>query len=534
MHQRTSQGERAQEVAQTLEHPSVYMRAWGARAIGCRNADERTCKLLASLLLLMTYQGDVQEAMKTQTKNEVKCDLKKLVRGMEPPRVWLDKLPVDPLELRRTNEAMFCEVYKDGGPVLCACDFQALVLMNNSFKCRGSSNTLAAKADQLVPFGGCGSQAASQLPTQQMGGFSSMIMQGFQMLMQQQQAQHKEWLQQLERSRERDSSQAWQRQPGASSSHDDLRIKLCGGASRRGVDAAADDGPALPPSLRDRALHDARAQGADVRDGFGTPPAEEPAVQEHAVGPGMLALQNGTLDAPAPEQTAGGVAAPKLLDELKKTQRQRGAENAGKAAATGGRQSNMHLLTLLDGRAAQRADAARKRKQAEVDDAGENGSDAEKEASENGPPETALDLEAKRKKKKKKKNIKKRELEKLPTEVAPSGAALKPPAAVKPPKAGKPPTAAVKPPKKETPPADKGGIDCERLKKIVVSQSLTRLEITAETRSRPRLCVLSMKLSEKMSEKRVTRFVGKIHELVKAGCCKKDVLDKRREWVATL
>ena len=526
MHQRASQGERAQEVAQTLEHLSVYARM-GTRAIGCRNADERTCKLLASLLLLMTYQGDVQEAMKTQTKNEVKCDLKKLVRGMEPPCVWLDKLPVDPQELRRTNEAMFCEVYKDGGPVLCACDFQALMLMNNSFKCRGSSNTLAASADQLVLFGSSGSQAASQLPTQQMGGFGSMIMQGFQMLMQQQQAQQKDWLQQLERSRERDSSQAWQRQPGASSSHDDLRIKLCGGASRRGVDAAADDGPALPPALRDRALQDARAQGADVRGRFDTPPAEQP-VQEHAVGPGMLALQNGELDALTPEQTTGGVAAPKLLVELKKTPRQRAAANAGKGAATGGCQSTLCLLNMLDQRATQRAESARKRKQAEVDGAGENGSDAEKEAetSENGTAET-VELKAKGKKKKKKKKNKKPKLAKLSTELVPSRAALKKPAAVKPPKAGKPP-------EKGRPPADKGGIDGERLKKIVVSQSFTRLEITAETRTRPRLCILSMKLSEKMTEKRVTRFVGKIHELVKAGCCKKDVLDKRREWVATL
>ena len=95
------------------------------------------------------------------------------------------------------------------------------------------------------------------------------------------------------------------------------------------------------------------------------------------------------------------------------------------------------------------------------------------------------------------------------------------------------------PPKKSTKKAGAAGDPPKKpeelneiMETMAVSLSFTRLEITAKTPSRARLCCLSMKI-DKSKHKSAKKFVKELQVMVDAGTCRKsDVLELRREWVA--
>ena len=69
------------------------------------------------------------------------------------------------------------------------------------------------------------------------------------------------------------------------------------------------------------------------------------------------------------------------------------------------------------------------------------------------------------------------------------------------------------------------------LRKPVMSLSLTRLEITADTEERARVCVVSMKHGD---YDKAAAFVDAVKKKILAGkCSKDDVLEMRRSWKAS-
>ena len=125
-------------------------------SLGCRNMDEHTSKLLASLLLLLTRSWEACLAMdadgKAKYRKVLKSDFKRYVRGKSAPEPWLSSLPSNWAQLREKHTDMFSELYRDEMPVPCKADQQKLTNMNDSFMCRGSqSRALAMVTPSLQP-----------------------------------------------------------------------------------------------------------------------------------------------------------------------------------------------------------------------------------------------------------------------------------------------------------------------------------------------------------------------------------------------
>ena len=67
----------------------------------------------------------------------------------------------------------------------------------------------------------------------------------------------------------------------------------------------------------------------------------------------------------------------------------------------------------------------------------------------------------------------------------------------------------------------------------MISLSTTRLEVTATTPSKPRICVFSFSVKGLPADK-VEVFAKKVKAAIGAGKTKSDILEMRRAWKSTL
>lgn len=153
-------------------------------SLGCRNMDEKTAKLAASLLLLLTRGLEkcmtLLPAQKALTKQDFKEEFKRQARARPSPSSFLSTLPSAWGTLRSESPDLFGEVYKSGElPVKCKVDVQHLQQVDSSYRCRGASKGAQAAPSAAVV-------SLTQAPTQleQMG---NMVMQGMAQMYQQQQ-----------------------------------------------------------------------------------------------------------------------------------------------------------------------------------------------------------------------------------------------------------------------------------------------------------------------------------------------------------
>jgi hypothetical protein len=491
----------SERISVNVKRDRIVMRL---ASLGCRNPDERTSKLATSILVMVTEPWSACQNMaactKVQTMKTFKEEFKRQVRLLPAPTTWLQTLPNCVEHFRSKHADMLASVYGDTVPVKCQLDWQKLQLLNNSFKCRGMA--AAESCNSLVPF----SATQPQAVTGQVEQFGNMLMQGMSQMYQQQQ-------------------QMMELMFRGNVKSDGIGLSFAAGNARNSSSASGSNGtesmPALPPipgavdnafvSDALRATYNASAHGA-------FPACPGAADSASASAPHSY----GTADSPS----AGNGLPSGVADKA----------SAGGAAL----KSSIGLMDLLDKRTAARSDeaAAAKRKKSKkaITEA------VKADASE------AVVLAKKPPLKRKKLKKKKRTLSAL----ASTDAGMHVPAAhafpVSHKKKSRQPEMAVAAVAKKaktiaarkggaTPseaklkksPGDaaalKGAAMHEVLSKPSISHSPYRLEITAATKSNPRLFVLGMALTSK--HKKVEEFVSFVRKMVEKGATKADVINER-------
>jgi hypothetical protein len=106
-------------------------------ALGCRNANELTCRHVAACLLLCTESMDALRAMNSLTFKPMYDAVKKAVKaGLKgvPP---FQHLPLTPEALRAEQPAFYAAVYADEGPVACPFGIGDYEFVVSNIRCRG-------------------------------------------------------------------------------------------------------------------------------------------------------------------------------------------------------------------------------------------------------------------------------------------------------------------------------------------------------------------------------------------------------------
>ena len=484
-------------------------------SLGCRNMDEHTAKLVASLLLLLTRSWEDCVALsateKAKVKQDFKDEFKRQLRSRAPPKVWQLSLPSDWTKLRAAHADFFAEVYGEELPVKCKVNWQKLVNLNGSFKCRGAQASGPLALAVVRP------QAAN--PVEQMG---NMMMKA----MQQQQ-------------------NMFARQEQLQSTVMDFLLRRGGGSLQAGGSPAASD-------IDLRFLSQGKGEAASLDSGG----ADDPRNQ--------LVADVGTARRGAASGSWCAEGYPALEDRNKAEGSQEVAADAlvtPNAKAMSASQSGVGLQALLVARA--KASAAKKAK--------EKAEKADERVAEPSSMETKRELplckgigdgkpekpDTPPLKKKKKKKKKKKEADKLKrllegadacasvgkahgekkgrprkaeTDVAPAKAPAVTGLATA--------TATKKAAKKAAAPSAAtakmaGGADQhdKLLKLCSVSLSKQRLEICGNTSKRTRLCVLTKSfVSPGPSMPRLEKFVKKVKAMVGKGTTKGEIQAAWRDW----
>ena len=467
-------------------------------SLGCRNMDEHTAKLVASLLLLLTRSWDDCVALsateKAKVKQDFKDEFKRQLRSRAQPKVWQLSLPSDWTKLRAAHADFFAEVYGEELPVKCKVNWQKLVNLNGSFKCRGAQASGPLALAVVRP------QAAS--PAEQMG---NMMMKA----MQQQQ-------------------NMFARQEQLQSSVMDFLLRRGGGSLQAGGSPAASD-------IDLRFLSQGKGEAASLDSGG----ADDPGIQ--------LVADVGTARRGAASGSWCAEGYPALEDRNKAEGSQEVAADAlvtPNAKAMSASQSGVGLQALLVARA--KASAAKKAKEKAAAKAAAAAAAPEKPDTPPLKPDTPPLKPDTPPLKKKKKMKKKKEVDKLKrllggadacasvgkahqtggekkgrprkaeTDVAPAMA---------------PATLPCKAPAVTAKMA--GGADQhdKLLKLCSVSLSKTRLEICGNTSKRTRLCVLTQKVVRPdPSMPRLEKFVKKVRAMVDKGTTKSEIQAAWRDW----
>eukprot|EP00929_Paragymnodinium_shiwhaense_P073383 TRINITY_DN3737_c0_g1_i1.p1 TRINITY_DN3737_c0_g1~~TRINITY_DN3737_c0_g1_i1.p1 ORF type:complete len:584 (+),score=162.04 TRINITY_DN3737_c0_g1_i1:96-1847(+) len=449
--------------------------------LGCRNPDERTSKLVTSILLMVTQPWSACQGMpacvKAQNMKAWKDEFKRQTRHTATPTTWLQTLPNCVEHFRVQHAGLFADVYGHAAPVKCQLDWQQLQLLNSSYTCR----TGQARANQVLLSGG-----AQPQPGGQMEQFGNMLLQGMSQMYKQQQ-QMMEFMFR-----------------GQQSSLDiPMRFAAHTGFKNRCDLAGSTDSLLQATSSEFPALQDA----ANASE----PAAAKSHADAHSctLGSSALAVLDGA---------SGDVLA---------TQKPPQAPEGGKALL-----SSVCLMDLLEKRAAAKAtkSAAKGTEEAASEV-------AELIAPEATPAETKKLKKTNKKKKKKKALVAIADATAVPAALAAEKKAPKLAATAVGKKASKPP----KTPLKATGPTPAPGTKkkgaapadptmSEPLTKLNISNSKGRLEITSATKSKPRLCLVTMQTAGKA--KKVEEFVSAIKKMVAKGACKADVIELRRKLFA--
>eukprot|EP00929_Paragymnodinium_shiwhaense_P062665 TRINITY_DN31298_c0_g1_i1.p1 TRINITY_DN31298_c0_g1~~TRINITY_DN31298_c0_g1_i1.p1 ORF type:complete len:574 (-),score=161.36 TRINITY_DN31298_c0_g1_i1:94-1815(-) len=109
--------------------------------LGGRCPTEPSLKKLSSLLLLCSGRDPHALTMseKVSVMEGLKLELKRRVRGADPPEVYLETLPPSPAELKERHPALYQKAYSAAEPVSCQVDEAQLSLMDSSFRCRNGA-----------------------------------------------------------------------------------------------------------------------------------------------------------------------------------------------------------------------------------------------------------------------------------------------------------------------------------------------------------------------------------------------------------
>ena len=109
--------------------------------LGLRNPLEPTSKFLTSLALVLSHSKDlskISHAGKIVYFKTFKQDFKRMARDAPHPRVYLDKLPADPAELKAADLELWVNVYGEEEPVsVCQHLLQDVLSFDTTYRCRG-------------------------------------------------------------------------------------------------------------------------------------------------------------------------------------------------------------------------------------------------------------------------------------------------------------------------------------------------------------------------------------------------------------
>jgi hypothetical protein len=482
----------SEKISANVKRDRIVMRL---ASLGCRNPDERTSKLVTSIMVMVTAPwSDCQNmaaCTKVQMMKAFKEEFKRYARWLPAPTTWLHTLPNCVEEFRSKHADMVAPAYGDAVPVKCQLDWHKLQVLNNSFKCRG----IAAAGNSLVPH----SATQQQAVTGQVEQFGNMLMQGMSQMYQQQQ-------------------QMMELMFRGNVKSDGIGLSFAAGNARNSSSASGSNGtesmPALPPipgavdnaSVSDalRAAYNASALGAfraaDSASSSDTPPADNPSAG------------NGLPSGVADKASAGGAALKSsigLMDLLDK----RTAARSGEAAAAKRKKSKKAITEAVKADASEAVVLAKKpplkRKKLKKKKRTLSAL-ASTDAGMHVPAAHAFPVSHKKKSRQ--------------PEMAVAAVAKKAKTSAAR-KGGATPSAA----KLKKSPGDaaalKGAAMHEVLSKPSISHSPYRLEITAATKSNPRLFVLGMALTSK--HKKVEEFVSFVRKMVEKGATKADVINER-------
>ena len=111
-------------------------------ATGLRLVSETTKKRFASFNLAITHDWDKAISLPMATKKLMAHTLgdafTSFVASAGEPKLWIQKLPPDPAEMKRRYPEMYAAFYVDGRePILPKVDSLRLQMLDDSFRCRG-------------------------------------------------------------------------------------------------------------------------------------------------------------------------------------------------------------------------------------------------------------------------------------------------------------------------------------------------------------------------------------------------------------
>ena len=464
--------------------------------LGCRNPDENTSKQAAMLLLMLTNSWEnvnyLDAAQKAVGMKEWKKEFKRYVRHLEKPTLWLSTLPPAGLFLKEHPD-LASRIYSRSPrmeePWI---DLDKLKFLTNAIKCRNNKQS----GNPWTPSAPPGMNGLMRgMPATDIG---SLLMQCVQ------------------------QSQAMMKRNG------DL-VDLVVFRDRKG--------PNGPGELHDQP--NGRTTVTGMQTGM-------PALMGYpcAAGPSGL-MRSGSLQS---DSQNSQMQIHELMDDSQRLGEAQGPPTRGAAALqdveagthANGVKSTVSLMDLLHKRdEVKKATAKAKSATAKPSAFDPTGHDiAAEEPEKEAPQHDGTQKGKKKKMKKKKKNGKTGKKEAIlaltngddattPKKRCAVKACAEASSTCK--------EAPKKPPKKPRSAAS-GNADPslqETLSKPVFSVSDTRLEITANTESRRRLCVLSMSVNG-LPTKKVARFVAGLKKKIEKGTTKAEVLEERASWVQAM
>ena len=126
-----------------------------ALQLGCRCPSEPTYKLWVCFWLFLTEPPDrlltIPGTIKAQMLQSLKQEFKRWTRKASAPSLYLEALPPSPAMMKHHHPQSFQQAFPSEEPCPCKVDAKQVLLLDTSFRCRGSGACSSSTASSLVP-----------------------------------------------------------------------------------------------------------------------------------------------------------------------------------------------------------------------------------------------------------------------------------------------------------------------------------------------------------------------------------------------